>query len=108
MANEPDRKYSGLAELRKPAPKPEAKTAPRVEEAILIPAPARELSGAGGLSLPEKAKPVGKRRNTAFRQKAVLLKEESIAAAEKRLQEMQSGNDFSELMQALLDQWLNA
>ena len=41
-----------------------------------------------------------------WKQKAVLLKEESIARANARLKTRADRTDFSDLMQALLEAWL--
>jgi hypothetical protein len=106
VANEAKGKYSELATIRNSSPKPDAPPARREREVIAVPKPAIEMTTPGGIQLPIKTKPVGKRRDAAYRQKAVLLKTESVAKAERRLVEMQTDNDFSELMQALLDEWL--
>jgi hypothetical protein len=57
--------------------------------------------------LPEKH-PVlsGKRSTPGWKQKAVLLKEESINRAHERLRRRGDRTDFSDLMQALLERWL--
>jgi hypothetical protein len=57
--------------------------------------------------LPER-RPVllGKRSTPGWKQKAVLLKEESINHAQERLRRRGDKTDFSDLMQALLDAWL--
>ncbi len=106
MANEAKGKYSELANIRSSSPKPEAPPVRRESEVIAVPKPAAEMNKQSGIQLPIKAKPVGKRRDLAFRQKAVLLKIDSVDKAEKRLKDMQTDNDFSELMQVLLDDWL--
>jgi hypothetical protein len=50
--------------------------------------------------------PTGKRSTAGWKQKAVLLKEESIARATERLRARSDKTDFSDLMQALLEAWL--
>jgi hypothetical protein len=57
--------------------------------------------------LPEKAPPPrGKRSSAGWKQKAVLLKEASIDEALQRLKRRGDRTDFSDLMQALLEAWL--
>jgi hypothetical protein len=57
--------------------------------------------------LPQKAAPPqGKRSTPGWRQKAVLLKEESVDQALERLKRRSDRTDFSDLMQALLEAWL--
>jgi hypothetical protein len=57
--------------------------------------------------LPEKPPaPAGKRSTAGWKQKAVLLKEESIRHAAERLKRRNDRTDFSDLMQALLEAWL--
>jgi hypothetical protein len=59
--------------------------------------------------LPEKApKPPGKRSDPAWKQFSLLLKKDSQEEALIRLKKHHKGNDFSDLMQALLDQWLRS
>jgi hypothetical protein len=57
--------------------------------------------------LPER-RPVllGKRSTPGWKQKSVLLKEESINRANERLRRRGDSTDFSDLMQAILDAWL--
>jgi hypothetical protein len=58
--------------------------------------------------LPVKAPiPSGKRSTPGWKQKSVLLKEESVHRATEKLKRRRDRTDFSDLMQALLDQWLN-
>jgi hypothetical protein len=57
--------------------------------------------------LPMKAPiPLGKRSTPGWKQKSVLLKEESVAQATARLARRGDRTDFSDLMQALLEAWL--
>lgn len=51
-------------------------------------------------------KPAGKRSDPAWKQFSVLLKIKSQEEATERLRKKYKGTDFSELLQALLDQWL--
>jgi len=57
--------------------------------------------------LPER-RPVllGKRSTPGWKQKSVLLKEESVRGAQERLRKRGDSTDFSDLMQALLEAWL--
>jgi hypothetical protein len=60
------------------------------------------------IALPLKPEPPkGKRSTAGWRQKAVLLKEESILRATERLRRRNDRTDFSDLMQALLEAWLD-
>ena len=60
------------------------------------------------LTLPQKPEaPRGKRSSIEWRQKAVLLREESILRATERLKRRNDRTDFSDLMQALLEAWLD-
>ena len=57
--------------------------------------------------LPVKAPiPSGKRSTPGWKQKAVLLGEESMDRATMRLKQRGDKTDFSDLMQALLEAWL--
>ena len=59
--------------------------------------------------LPVKAPlPSGKRNRLGWKQKSVLLIEERVQTANERLNERGDGTDYSDLMQALLDPWLNS
>jgi len=110
VANEVS-KFSGLSKFRETTGKPDGKPTAKVE-AKMESTPGRdskspsELRGAGELNLPTRKKPIGQRRDVDYRQKAVLLKESSIDEAEVRLRRNHKGTTFSELMQALLEQWL--
>jgi hypothetical protein len=60
------------------------------------------------IALPMKPEPPkGKRSSAGWRQKAVLLREESILRATERLKRRNDRTDFSDLMQALLEAWLD-
>jgi len=59
------------------------------------------------IALPMKPEPPRGERSTAgWKQKAVLLREESILRATDRLKRRGDRTDFSDLMQALLEAWL--
>jgi hypothetical protein len=84
-------KYSAIAALREARQQPDA------------PAPS------AGVRLPVKPpKPPGKRSDPAWKQYSVLLKKESHKQASLLLREKYEGVDISDLMQALLEQWLAA
>jgi hypothetical protein len=62
----------------------------------------------GQVALPLKPEPPkGKRSTTGWKQKAVLLKEETVSRAVERLHQRNDRTDFSDLMQALLEAWLD-
>jgi hypothetical protein len=84
-------KFAGLSELRNQQQGTE---------------PPAKRAGEGGLNLPAR-KPTGKRSNPEWKQRAVLLKIASCEEAETRLRKDHQGTDFSDLMQALLQQWLD-
>ena len=87
--NEAKGKYGGLlSEIRQ-----EQQATPRPASAPLLPA--------------KPPPPVGKRSDPAYIQKGVLLKKESIARASEKLKRRHDRTDFSDLMQAMLDAWLN-
>ena len=82
-------KFGGLKELREG----EGTTAPR-------PPPS------GAIITPKERKLTGKRSDPEWRQRSVLIKNEAFDQARQILKDKYNGRDFSELMQALLDQWL--
>jgi hypothetical protein len=84
-------KFAGLTELRQQQAAPEG----------------AGRAGPVGLNLPAR-KPTGKRSNPDWKQKAVLLRIASCEDAEARLRKQHKGTDFSDLIQALLEQWLDA
>jgi len=60
------------------------------------------------IALPLKPEPPrGKRSTAGWKQKAVLLKEESVRQAMDRLKQRNDRTDFSDLVQALLEAWLH-
>ena len=82
-------KYSAIAALREARQQPEAPTP------------------STGVRLPEKRpKPQGKRSDPEWKQYSVLLKKESHKQASLLLRQKYEGVDISDLMQALLEQWL--
>jgi hypothetical protein len=84
MAEKPGKYAAALAAINEPAALP-----PTVLLSVKAPPPA------------------GKRSTPSWKQKAVLLKEESTERATERLKRRRDGTDFSDLMQALLDAWLS-
>jgi hypothetical protein len=86
-----DSKFAGLKELKNPkgqGPEKAPKGAP-----------------IGAILTPKEKKLSGKRSDPDFKQQAVLLKIASVDEARQTLKRKYNGRDFSELMQALLDQW---
>ena len=61
----------------------------------------------GALITPKERKLTGKRSDPDWKQRSVLLKNGSFDEARDILKRKYNGRDFSELVQALLDQWLN-
>lgn len=75
--------------------------------AAALAAVARSETPQNHIALPMKPEPPrGKRSTAGWKQKAVLLKEGSIDAANVRLKARGDRTDFSDLMQALLEAWL--
>ena len=82
-------KYSAIAALREARQQPELPAA------------------STGLRLPVKPpKPQGKRSDPDWKQYSVLLKKASHKQASLLLRQKYEGIDISDLMQALLEQWL--
>lgn len=69
------------------------------------PAPAKAVSTA--VLTPKERNLTGKRSHPDWKQRSVLLKNGSFDEAHDILKRKYNGRDFSELMQALLDQWLH-
>jgi hypothetical protein len=81
-------KFAGLRELKNPKGKgPDA--APKV-----------------ALITPKERKLTGKRSDPNWKQRTVILKNESFDEARDILKRKYNGLDFSELLQALVDHWL--
>jgi hypothetical protein len=54
-----------------------------------------------------KHRPVGKRSDPAWRQHTVMLKRQTHIEASDILRRREDGQDISELLQSLLEQWVN-
>ena len=83
MAEKQGKYAAALAAISNPAPKPPAVFLPDKKPAL-----------------------TGKRSMPGWKPKQVLLKEETIALASERLRTRGDRTDFSDLMQALLEAWL--
>jgi hypothetical protein len=86
-----DSKYAGLKELKNPKGKGPDSAPKGVPAAAVL--------------TPKERKLTGKRSDPDFKQQAVLLKIASVEEARQTLKRKYNGRDFSELLQALLDQW---
>ena len=82
-------KFAGLKELKNPKGK------------------GPDTAQKGALITPKERKLTGKRSDPDWKQRSVLLKNGSFDEARDILKRKYNGRDFSELVQALLDQWLN-
>ena len=92
MAEQVKGKYGALADVKQRAATEESSTKTSSEtEALLLMKP---------------PKPQGKRSDPAWKQYSVLLKKESHMQASMILRQKYEGVDVSDLMQALLDNWL--
>lgn len=99
-------KFAGLAELKDPLPAQapaEDETAPHTKHERGAESVTRQT---GPVLATAPPKPAGKRSDPAWKQFSVLLKIKSQEEATERLRKKYKGTDFSELLQALLDQWL--
>ena len=91
MAEQSKGKYGALSALTKTAE----------------PEPQENQASDTGLHLPTKpSRPQGKRSDPDWKQFSVLLKKESHKEAGIILRQKHEGVDISDLMQALLEQWL--
>lgn len=84
-------KFAGLKELQNPTG--QGTSTPK------------NLPGQGVIT-PKERTLTGKRSDPDWKQRSVLLKNDSFDEARDVLKRKYNGRDFSELMQALLDQWL--
>jgi len=95
-------KFAGaLARLKQPAvaePPPEE---PAVQERLATPMPAAVTAG-GGKGRP----PTGKRSNPEWDRYTVLLRKVTHKRALRRLQDLDTDQDLSELVNELLTEWL--
>jgi hypothetical protein len=82
-------KFAGLKDLKNPKGQ---RTSQPIQPAIIT---------------PKERTLTGKRSDPHWKQRSVLLKNDSFDEARDILKRKYNGRDFSELMQALLDQWLN-
>jgi len=84
-------KFAGLKELQNP-----------IGQGASSPKPTGQ-----GVITPKERTLTGKRSDPDWKQRSVLLKNGSFDEAHDVLKRKYNGRDFSELMQALLDQWLH-
>jgi len=93
-------KFAGaLARLKQPAvvPQPE----PPAREHLPVPEPAPSVVGRG------KGRPAtGKRSDPDWNRYTILLRRRTHRQASRRLQDMETGQDLSELVDELLTEWL--
>jgi hypothetical protein len=61
----------------------------------------------GGLNLPSR-RPAGKRSNPDYKGRYLLIHEPTYEAIEDRLRQEHKGTDVSDLVNALLQEWLGA
>ncbi len=93
-------KFSGaLAKLKQPAP--ETPT-----EALLEPVKPAPPSVSGGAT--KIGRPIGKRSNPDYEPTTVLLRKATKKKAQRRLQDTDAGQDLSDLIEALLSEWMKA
>ena len=102
MSKKPDdaAKIAGLTSILKAGNQPKAappSPAPRPEPVITDAAPPARR--------PAKER-VGKYRDPNFHQYGVYLRKETHKRVKRRLEDLETGQDLSELLQELLEQWL--
>jgi hypothetical protein len=94
-------KFAGaLARLKQPAAEPPPEE-PAAQELPVMPIPAAVTAG-GGKGRP----PTGKRSNPEWNRYTVLLRKVTHKRASRRLQDIDTGQDLSELVDKLLTEWL--
>jgi hypothetical protein len=98
-------KFAGaLARLKQPVAEPPPEPPPEepaVQERPATPIPAAVTVG-GGKGRP----PTGKRSNPEWDRYTVLLRKVTHKRASRRLQDLDTGQDLSELVDELLTEWL--
>jgi hypothetical protein len=82
-------KYAAISEVRNPKPSDEPTT-----------------PATSPLLLPSRAKQEGKRSDPAWKQFAILLRKDNHKRASRILRDRYEGTDMSDLMDTLLDRWL--
>ena len=92
-------KFAGaLARLKHQTPEPLSDGPAIQEPPVLLPA---DAAGAR-----RKGRPAGKRSDPAWKPYTVLIRKETHKAVSRRLQDMDVGQDLSELVDELLTEWL--
>lgn len=95
------RKFAALAELHRQPPEAEA---PAAAAGYAPAAPASVQEAGKGRGRPA----TGKRSNPEWKLYSHFLKKKTQRAAAARLQAEDEGRDLSDVLQALLENWLNA
>jgi len=83
-------KFSALAELRQGQQEPSPASGPTMPE----------LAGTG------RGRPAGKRSNPDFQPTTVLLRKSTKRAAIRKLEDAETGQDLSDLIEQLLTNWV--
>lgn len=89
-----ERKFGALAGLRQQAP-----AKPADEAADTAAPPALPAKGTRG-------RPPGKRSNPEFEPTTVFLRKQTKRAATRRLEDLEAGQDLSDLLEQLLSDWV--
>jgi len=74
---------------------------------LLLQLVVHEISCTASIITPKERTLTGKRSDPDWKQRSVLLKNDSFEQARDLVRRKYNGRDFSELRQALLDQWLH-
>ena len=69
-------------------------------------APVRAAKQAAPVEIKSQGRPPGKRSDPAYKQYSVLLKRQTHQQVTRILRDREDGQDASELVQQLLEQWL--
>jgi hypothetical protein len=92
-------KFAGaLARLKQQAPEPLSDEPAIQDPPVLLPADAAAAR--------RKGRPAGKRSDPAWKPYTVLIRKATHKGVSRRLQDMDVGQDLSELVDELLTQWL--
>lgn len=72
------------------------------------PSPAPPSPPAEAAPEPRKRGEVGKSKDPKYRFTGVYIRKETLKLSRRRLEDLETGQDFSELVEMLLNQWLAA
>lgn len=100
MATGKTGKFGALADFRQ---QKEAKTGSAVAEP---PPQSREVTHPQPAATRGRGRPAGKRSNPEFEPTTVLLRKQTKRAASRKLEDVEANKDLSELIEELLNRWI--